>query len=129
MERTLYTERLYSLGDYKNIKFSTALTGIPEHLANEEEIVGLIFVQQFLACEIAYRKYYDLIQKLTREGVQDVIGYLENERNKTVQELTDAIKKLGVEMNKAAEASQDFAVEYNKSKELETQEKETEENV
>lgn len=114
MERTLYTERLYSLGDFKNIKFSTALTNIPEELAMNEKVVGLLYMQQFLGCEIAYRRYYDLIQKLTKDNVQNVVEYLENERNQTMKELYEEIRAAGGTV--AGE---------NKKELVETQEKET----
>lgn len=93
MERTIYAERLYSLGDYKNIKFSTALTGIPEELATNDRLAGLLFFQQSLACEIAYRRYYDTINKIATEKIQDVLGYLEEQRTQTMTELYEEIKK------------------------------------
>lgn len=93
MERTLYAERLYSLGDFKNIKFSNALTGIPEELASNPRVVELLYVQQFLAIEIAYRRYYNTIDKITREKIVDILEFLEAERTQTFQELSEEIRK------------------------------------
>lgn len=91
--RTLYVERLYSLGDFKNIKFSNALVGIPEHIAMNDRVVGMLFFQQALSCEIAYRKYYDVVNKIATEKIQDVLGYLEEQRTQTLKELWEEISK------------------------------------
>lgn len=106
MERTLFTERIYSLGDYKNIKFNNTLAGIPEELANNTKAIELLFTQQFLSCEIAYRKYYDMMEKIAEEftvlkngkkiaDTQAIIEFLQGERETTMSELYEEIKKVG----------------------------------
>lgn len=110
MERTVYTERLYSLGDFKNIKFSTALTGIPEEMATNDRIINLLFFQQALSCEIAYRKYYDLIDHISKNlsttrniagksvtvaDPEAVLSFLEEQRTQTMQELYKEIREAG----------------------------------
>lgn len=107
MERTLYVERLYSLGDFKNIKFSNALTGIPEELAKNDKIVGLLFFQQALSCEIAYRKYYDMVNKITTEKIQDVLSHLEEKRTQTLKELYEEIKSAEEATPKSQEDSEE----------------------
>lgn len=97
MERTIYTERLYSLGDFKNIKFSTALTGIPEGLALSDTAVGLIMYQQALFCEISYRKYYNAMEHVAKNLKNDpeaVMEFLLQERTQTYQELLEEINNL-----------------------------------
>lgn len=106
MERSLYTERLYSLGDFKNIKFNNTLTGIPAEIANNPKAIELMFTQQFLSCEIAYRKYYDMMEKISEEYTvvrngkkiadsQAVLEFLQSEREQTMAELYEEIKKVG----------------------------------
>ena len=104
MERTLLTERLYSLGDFKNIKFNNTLTGIPEEVANNERAIGQMFFLQALSCEIAYRRYYDMIEKINEEFVtvkngrkvadtEAVMTFLLEERQQTMKELYEELKK------------------------------------
>lgn len=97
MNRTVYVERLYSLGDFKNIKFSSALTGIPEGLAKNDKIVALLFLQSALSCEIAYRRYFDTVDRISKEKITNVLRYLEDERTKTYYELYQEIQQVGAE--------------------------------
>lgn len=94
MQRDLGVERLYPLGDFKNIKFSTLLKDIPEELARNETVVGLLFLQQSISCEIAYRKYYDLVNKIAKDKIENVLEYLEQQREQTMAELYEEIKKV-----------------------------------
>jgi len=87
MQRTLYAERLYSLGDFKNIKFSSAITDIPEEVARNEKVIGLMYMNMYLSIEISYRHYYELIDSMITSKVKDVIEHLELERTQTMQEL------------------------------------------
>ncbi len=97
MERSLGVERLYPLGDYKNIKFVNNLSGIPEELASNDRVVSLLFLQQALSCEIAYREYYDTIDRIAKEKIQNALGYLQEQREQTLAELYEEIEKVGKE--------------------------------
>lgn len=103
MERTLNVERLYYLGDYKNIKFGNSLSGIPEELAGNDKVVSLLFLQQSLACEAAYRTYSELMEHINSEFTVDVRGkkvvdtqqvlqYLTEKREQTFDDLMEEIK-------------------------------------
>ncbi len=104
MERTLSVERLFTLGDYKNIKFGNTLTGIPEEIANNDKAIELLFLQQFISCEIAYRRYVEMLEHISEDlsvvrggkkiaDPEAVIQFLQEERTKTFSELYDEIKK------------------------------------
>lgn len=93
MERTLYAERLYSLGDFKNIKFSSALTQIPEEIATNPEAINLLYVDMFVGMELAYRKYYAMVEKLSRANVQEVIEGLKTEQEQNFQQLKETLNK------------------------------------
>ncbi len=104
MKREVSVERLYYLGDYKNIKMGSTTTEIPEELALNNNAVELIFVQQYLACEIAYRKYIDMIDKINQEfsveirgkkvaDAQKVMEFLQEQRTQTLQELLQEAKQ------------------------------------
>jgi len=92
MNRTLNVERLYFLGQYQNIKFSNVLTDIPEHLAKDERIVSLLFFQNTLSCELAYRMYISVIETLVKEK-KDPIPFIEEVREQTFAKLLEEISK------------------------------------
>lgn len=94
MERDLSVERLYFLGNYKNIKFGNTLKGIPEELAKNPKVVSLLFADQALTCDIAYRKYHELTERIVDEKITDILSYLETERQKNFAELYEEIKKV-----------------------------------
>jgi hypothetical protein len=91
MERSLSTERLYSLADYQNIKFSNVLTGIPEELASNQKLLGLLFLQQMISCDIAYSEYKQMRETIAKEKIADVLGYLKERREQTLQEIATEI--------------------------------------
>lgn len=87
MERTLYAERLYALGDFKNIKFSSTLSQIPEEVARNPHAINLLYVDMFIGMELAYRRYYAMVESLARSNVQEVIESLKTEQTKNYNEL------------------------------------------
>lgn len=90
MNRNVGVERLYTLGDYKNIKFANEVVGIPEELANNPKVVELVFAQAYISCEIAYRKYVDMITEINAKYGKDaesVMEFLQEQRTKTWNEL------------------------------------------
>lgn len=91
MERTLSAERLYSLAEYQNIKFSNVLTGIPEEIAANQKIVELLFLQQAISCDVAYAEYKQMRETIAKEKVGDVLGYLREKREQTYKELAKEI--------------------------------------
>lgn len=91
MEKTIYAERLYSLGDFKNIKFSQAITQIPEHIASNPEIMNFMYVDMFITMELAYRKYYAMVENLAREKVVDVISALQTEQERNFNEMSSKL--------------------------------------
>ena len=93
MKRDLGIERLYPLGDFKNIKFTTILRDIPEEIAQNETIVSLLFLQQAITCEIGYREYFSMVDKIAKEKIQDVMSYLQEQREQTYLQLYEEIRK------------------------------------
>lgn len=87
MERNLSVERLYTLGDFQNIKFSNTINGVPVELASNERIVALLFAQSALSCDIAYLEYKKRREAMKDEKVKDVLAALKEEREATFMEL------------------------------------------
>lgn len=85
MERKLNTERLYYLGNYKNIKISNELSNIPESFISDK-VIDLLYTHQLLAIEKAYRQYHEIIKNLPADEAE-VLEYLEAEKVQTLAEL------------------------------------------
>ena len=93
MNRDISIERLYTLGDYKNIKFGNVLKDIPEEIAQDDKLVSLLYFQQMLSCEIAYRQYVDLLSKIKNANPDEVMEFLTEQRVQTWQELRTRINE------------------------------------
>lgn len=87
MERNLSVERLYTLGDFQNIKFTNTITGIPSELANNDNVVALLFLQAGLSCDIAYSEYMKRREALKGDVVKDKLAHMKQEREDTFTEL------------------------------------------
>ena len=97
MEKRIAIERLYSLGQYQNIKLVAEITGIPEHIALNKDAMGLISYSQILEIERSYYDYYRLrLEKLPKGKLEDVltdtIEVLEQEQSRTWEQLLELIK-------------------------------------
>lgn len=104
MKRDLGVERIFPLGEYKNIKLSSTLRDIPEELAQNERVAGLLYLQQALSCEIVYRRYFDTLDYISKNFTkvvggktvadsEEVMKFLMEEREQTLAELLEEIKK------------------------------------
>lgn len=102
MKKDLIVERLFPLGDFKNVKFGTVLRDIPDELAENKKVTDLLYFQLALSCDIAYRRYFDTIDRITKEQIKDVLGYLEKERSQALSELYEEIKN-NVDLKKETE--------------------------
>lgn len=96
MERKLSIERLYSLGNYQNVKFIDEITGIPEHIAINKDAMNLLSYSQILEVEKAYYDYYKLrLEKLPKGKLEDVITdtieIIEEEQSRTWEQLLEII--------------------------------------
>ena len=102
MQKRIGVERLYYLGDYKNIKFASEVSEIPEELAMNETATELLFLQQYIGCELAYRKYVNMIETINETftvekggkkivDTEAVIQFLQEEKTQTLKQLYDEI--------------------------------------
>jgi len=91
LTRTLKVERLYSLGDYKNIKFTSELYNIPKELAYKKEFMDKINYLMLLDIESNFRKYVELSSILNTLKVEEMMHFLEEERMNTLDEIKQII--------------------------------------
>lgn len=91
LTRTLKVERLYSLGDYKNIKFTSEIYNVPRELAYNKEVMDRINYLMLLDIESNFRKYVELSSTINTLKVEDMMKYLEEERINTLDEINKII--------------------------------------
>ena len=84
MKRKLSVERLYTLGDYRNIKIINEITDVPE------ELVNLTFQQLTTECDQAYEDYKAMNEE--RKNAEDVREFLKSEKERIAQELESGDK-------------------------------------
>jgi hypothetical protein len=92
MNRTLKTERLFPLGDFKNIKFADEMIDIPEKVCMDENLMSKLRYLQMIDVELAYRQYLDLIKKVGTIPLEEAMKILLNEHTTTLQEIEKIIK-------------------------------------
>lgn len=91
MERTLSVERLYSLGDYRNIKFGDVIISLPEKAMFNDELVAEIQFYQQLTIERAFRRYMDLASKISTAKAEEVSAFLEAETEASLKRITELL--------------------------------------
>jgi len=87
MNRTLKVERLYPLGDYKNIKFVDEMVDIPERVCMDENLMSKLRYLQMLDVELAFRQYLELIKKVGTVPLEEAMKILLEEHTSTIQEI------------------------------------------
>jgi hypothetical protein len=60
MKRSLKTERLFSLGDWKNIRFHDEFLEIPEEYLTDKKFIDDIRMLQLLNVDVSFREYVKL---------------------------------------------------------------------
>jgi hypothetical protein len=93
MEKKISVERLFSLGDFKNIKFYDEITEIPEEVANNPEASSLLRYLQLLEIEYSYNHYMLLVEKLYghKLPLDEILELLEKERSLVFENLLKVI--------------------------------------
>lgn len=90
MKRTLKLERLFYLGDYRNIKFIDEITDLPEDVAGNETALDLLRQVQFVGVDKAFQEYMALHKSkgIKNAEPEEAIIELEKIKEQLVYELT-----------------------------------------
>jgi hypothetical protein len=91
--RDIAIERLYFIANYQNIKIDSKINNLPAEIANNPEVIDRLYYVLMLNCDIAYKKYMDLRQKIASDKVKDILEMLKEEREIAQTELNE---KFGV---------------------------------
>lgn len=91
MTRTLSVERLYFLGDYKNLKIGNSID-VSDEIASDPTKIQLVFRQLGTECDLAYQDYKDLNEEIKNKTNADerstsIRELLQQERDRIAQEL------------------------------------------
>ena len=93
MKRKISLERLYSLGDFKNIKFSEEVSEIPDELVNNEQFITILTNLMLLRIEQNYNKYIKLMESTRGKSIEDAINLIEDLKINQLDNLETFIKE------------------------------------
>ena len=92
MNRSLRIERVYSLGDYRRIRFSDDILDLPEEVVFNQPLVDKIRLLQLINVEINFRQYKDLISKVNTYSEEEALAFLEEQKINTLDEIKDILE-------------------------------------
>jgi len=91
VKRNLSLSRLYSLGNYKNIRFDDSIDDLSAEILTNKELVDNLRLLQMLSVELAFRRYLKLNQDMLQNlSLEDAIEELDKVRGDVYM----SIKKL-----------------------------------
>jgi len=103
--RNIDVQRTYFLGQFKNIKIGGATIDIPEHIWTNPEAMDVLSTLMLISVERDFRKYQELVGKLSGLSLEDSLAALNNMRNETYREIQKLL--LDGEMEDNLEGEQD----------------------
>lgn len=92
MKREIGTERLYSLGDFKNIKFMDIIVDVPQEFVVNSDMVNEVRFLQLVSIELAFRRYMKLMEEVPLAWGQKSIEALEKIRQDTIKTITSILE-------------------------------------
>lgn len=97
MNKEISVERIFSLGDYQNIKFTDTIKEIPDVVASNPDAIKYLRYLQMIDIEWSYINYARLRAsqpKLTSpEVIEEAINFIESERVTTFEKLLASLSK------------------------------------
>lgn len=93
MNKSISVERIYSLGDYQNIKFTDTILEIPQAILENADAMKNIRYLQLVDVEWAYLRYMKLRSLLPQGRLDEALEYVETERARTFEDLLKEIRK------------------------------------
>ena len=93
MNRALKVDRLYNLGDYRNIHITDEITDLPEEYVTDSKVIELLRFMQLLETEKTFQKYLVLLKTHSAgKTAEESVGLLEQLQSDTMNELAKIIK-------------------------------------
>lgn len=99
MNKTIAVERIFSLGDYQNIKVTDTITEIPDAVASNPDAIRLLRYLQLVDIEWTYIHYAKLRASAPKfkdiESIETAMKFIEEERTVTFEKLLESIRTKG----------------------------------
>jgi hypothetical protein len=86
-------ERVFSLGDYKSIRFSDTITDLPQEVMLNQDIVDRIRYLQMISVDLAYQTYVDTYRKLITITEEEKLSFLIEQKINTIDEIKHILFK------------------------------------
>lgn len=93
MNKSISLERIFSLGDYQNIKFTDTITDIPETVMQNGDALKYLRYLQLVDVEWSYLRYMTLRMKQPQSSLEQAMEFIEEERTITFERLLESISK------------------------------------
>ena len=97
MDRSISVTRTYSLGNYKNIKFSDTISEIPEDLAINHEVMGVLRFLQMVSIEKSYFEYVHNAETWHDFGIEEAIEKLNGLERETITSIKELLNGKEIE--------------------------------
>lgn len=105
MERAISIERLYSLGNYKNIKLSNVINNIPLDIWTSPDAMATLQFLLMVAVETDFRRYQKLNKEIGGLSLEESLEKLSEMRDDTYREIQELLNNGKIE-NKAEEVNE-----------------------
>jgi hypothetical protein len=92
MNRSLKLERLYWLGDFRNIKVIDDIIDLPDEIVLNDTAVGLVRMMQLLQTEKVYQKYVALGGRFKEKTQEEILGIIDELESDTMNKLKEIFK-------------------------------------
>lgn len=96
MKRSIKIDRLFSLGQYKNIRLEDGIDDIPLNLWTNKEVMENLTFLVMVAVELSFRRYLKLSEKIQDMTLENSIEYLDKVKSDTyelIKQLTNGDTK------------------------------------
>lgn len=98
MNRNLRVERVFPLGEYKTLRLGDDIENLPDDLMLRQEVIDNIRLMQLVQIELTHKRYLALAAEMSAcKKLDDMIEFLELERDRTLKEITKLIKNGHIE--------------------------------
>jgi pyrroloquinoline quinone (PQQ) biosynthesis protein C len=97
MPRDITTERLYYLGEYRNVKFIDSISNLPDEIAFNGELTGTLRWLQLVHAEKTFFRYMNLRSQLKDKDAEECLAIISKLHEETLLELKELFKNGEIE--------------------------------
>jgi len=94
MNRDFSVERLFPLGDFKNIKFRSEFNSIPQSLALDTQFMNKLAKLMMYEVDVYYREYLKILRDYNTLSLEESLEALDKVRVDTLGEISAYLEEL-----------------------------------